>query len=456
MAMMMLALPTLSLQTTYPLIINNCGVKQTFAKPPERAVTMNQGMTEFLLAMGLEGSMAGTAYLDDAIWPRYEAQYKAIPVLAKKYPTDAQLMEVDADFITANYGSAFSEKPRRRSGSDSGVFTNMTVGPCDGEGSDYFKIYGTTNETNMAGSYGTCRPQLHAANIGTWLETTYCEDKGLRPGVATEQTVYDAVKEIGAIFNVNEVAKMLIDQIEADFDAAQTAVKNSGHALTAILLDGVGCGGDDEKLFVGAGEGSVNMILESAGMTNLFGDKEGSYACVTADEIIALNPEVLLLNEASWDTTLNKIDHLHNSSAWCAAPFVQRADYIKIPFSASALSPRNGAAAVDLVSVATHLLTGATTINLKSGVDAFDPNMLVSRTANLLCPLSLTDMKYSGVSAPPPAPDDSDDLPAWAIALIAVFCSLFVLVLAGACYMFAREKQGKPIFTEVTSEVAKA
>ena len=67
-----------------------------------RAQTMNQGMTEFLLAMGLQDHMAGTAYLDDYIWPRYEAEYNAIPVLASGYATDAQIMEVNADFITAN------------------------------------------------------------------------------------------------------------------------------------------------------------------------------------------------------------------------------------------------------------------------------------------------------------------------------------------------------------------
>ena len=63
---------------------------------------MNQGMTEFLLAMGLQNHMAGTAYLDDEIWPRYAAEYNAIPVLASGYPTDTQIMAVDADFITAN------------------------------------------------------------------------------------------------------------------------------------------------------------------------------------------------------------------------------------------------------------------------------------------------------------------------------------------------------------------
>ena len=92
---------------------------------------MNQGMTEFMLAMGLEGRMAATAYLDDSIWLKYEAQYNAIPVLSKTYATDAQLMDVNADFIMANYNSAFSEKPRSATNSR-GIFSNATVGPCAG------------------------------------------------------------------------------------------------------------------------------------------------------------------------------------------------------------------------------------------------------------------------------------------------------------------------------------
>ena len=63
---------------------------------------MTQGMTEFLLAMGLQNHMAGTAYLTDSFWPRYASEYNAIPVLASGYATDAQIMEVNADFITAN------------------------------------------------------------------------------------------------------------------------------------------------------------------------------------------------------------------------------------------------------------------------------------------------------------------------------------------------------------------
>ena len=369
---------------------------------------MNQGMTEFMLAMGLEGHMAATAYLDDSIWPKYEAQYNAIPVLAKGYPTDAQLMDVDADFLMANYKSAFSEKPRSNT-SDSGIFTNATVGPCEGVNSDFFPA-----GSNKTTSYGTCRPQLHAAGIGTWLETTYCEDSALQPPTATEETVYQAITQIGQIFNVPSVAAQLNAEIKNDFALAKQTVQSTGHALTAILVDGVECKVDGVKkpntLFVGAGKGSVNMIMQAAGFTNLFAEKEGSYACVDASEVIAANPDVLIIIEASWDSALNKIDYMHNHTDFCKTKFVKQADYIKIPFSASALGPRNGAAALDLVNAAIHVTTGATSMSFASGVEFFDPELLVKRTAELRCPVVLENMKYAGrlvAPSPPPPPKDS-------------------------------------------------
>ncbi len=53
----------------YPIGITNCGVQQWVPDAPERAVTMNQGATEVMLALGLEDRMVGTAYLDDYIYP---------------------------------------------------------------------------------------------------------------------------------------------------------------------------------------------------------------------------------------------------------------------------------------------------------------------------------------------------------------------------------------------------
>lgn len=115
--------------------------------------------------MGLADKMVGTAYLDDAIWPRYAEEYSAIPVLSSSYPNETTIMSVEPDFIMGSYKSAFAEHPR---GSRNGIFTNksvtfgageITVGPCDGENSDWFAA-GSTNETNPT-AYSTCRQQLN-------------------------------------------------------------------------------------------------------------------------------------------------------------------------------------------------------------------------------------------------------------------------------------------------------
>ena len=89
-----------------------------------------------------------------------------------------------------------------------GIF-NTSTGPCEGEGSDFFEA-----GSNATTSYSTCRPQLHADGIGTWLEPVSCEDSDLKPqGGATEQTVYAAVRQIGDIFNVAPVAEALVASI---------------------------------------------------------------------------------------------------------------------------------------------------------------------------------------------------------------------------------------------------
>ena len=71
----------------------------------------------------------------------------------------------------------------------------------------------------------------------------------------------------------------------------------------------------------------------------------------------------------------------------------------------------------------------------------------MNQTANLMCPLALTDIAYSGIAAPPPPPtDDKDELPDWGIAIIVVVLVLFFAVLLFAIMMYRAEKRGAPIF----------
>ena len=64
----------------------------------------------------------------------------------------------------------------------------------------------------------------------------------------------------------------------------------------------------------------------------------------------------------------------------------RRRPQITIPFSASTLGPRNGAAALDMVAAAVHVTTGASMMDFQSGVGFFNPQLIVNRTASLHLP----------------------------------------------------------------------
>ena len=298
---------------------------------------------------------------------------------------------MNPDFIVGSYSSAFGER-RCTSTRCRGIF-NITTGPCNGAGSDWF-VGGSTSPAEPL-EYSRCRPQLHAVGIGTWLEPTGCSDSGLKPAETTEETVYQAVRDIGKIFNVEMVAEKVVAEIKMDFDIAEQAVAKLPGGIKAAWLDCVGrCCNDEESngnkledtVFVGAGGGAPNLIMKEAGLTNVFKTEEGSWKCVKMSKLLEAKPDVIVLAHASWDTWEEKVEYLHNRSSSCEASVVQRGAYIQIPFSASTLGPRNGVAALDLALAALHLKTGSVEIDMKSGVTFLGADVLSAKTANLMCP----------------------------------------------------------------------
>jgi iron complex transport system substrate-binding protein len=93
----------------YPAGLTNCGESDWIQAAPKRAVTMNQGATEVLLALNLSDHMAGTAYLEDRIWPELAESYPKVPGLSDTYPNITTLMLVEPAFIFASYSSAFHQ-----------------------------------------------------------------------------------------------------------------------------------------------------------------------------------------------------------------------------------------------------------------------------------------------------------------------------------------------------------
>ena len=162
---------------------------------------MNQGTTEVMLALGLEDSMVGTAYLDDYIWPAVEEAYNKIPVIGTSYPNITTLLSVDPDFIYASYSSAFATSHLNYS-----QFVDANEeGECD-----------LVIERKPGEFRSHCRQELNDKGVQTYLQKPACELTEHRPdeGYSTIDTLYDEIWDIASIFNVYDSARNVVDGIE--------------------------------------------------------------------------------------------------------------------------------------------------------------------------------------------------------------------------------------------------
>jgi len=190
-------------------------------------------------------------------------------------------------------------------------------------------------------------------------------------------------------------------EMKQDFDQAAGLVSAgmNGAQLKTVWLDCVGrcCEapeGQEEQVFVGSGAGAPNMLMQEAGLTNVFADKPGNWVCVNVSEIATAKPDVIVVVDAAWDTAIDKIRYLYDDAAFCQMEVLRAARFISIPFSATTLSPRNGPAALDLAVAALHVRTGSHTATQKSGVGSFSPYFLQAETACRKCPLSMSYVVY--------------------------------------------------------------
>ena len=162
---------------------------------------MNQGTTEVMLALGLEDSMVGTAYLDDYIWPEVEEAYSKIAELGESYPNITTLLSEDTDFIYASYSSAFATSHLNYS-----QFVEANdEGECD-----------LVIERNPGEFRSHCRQELNDKGIQTYLQKPACELTEHRPdeGYSTIDTLYDEIWDIASIFNVYDAGRKIVDGIE--------------------------------------------------------------------------------------------------------------------------------------------------------------------------------------------------------------------------------------------------
>ena len=266
----------------YPVRATSCGFTSTVPAAPERAVTMNQGATEVVLALGLEDRLAGTAYLDDSVPAKWQKAYDSVKVLSKEYPDHESLLAARPDFVYASYVSAF--------------------------------------DPEVAGSPA----ELAKLDIGSYNSPLGCGDDDL-PAVSFD-TVWDEIETVARVFGVPERADAI--KAEQEKALATLAKQGAGDGLDVFWFDS-----GDKTPLAGAGEGGPQLILYAVGATNLFSDLKGGWADVSWERVVKADPDVIVLGDASWSSADDKIALLQKDPALKKLTAVREKRFVVLPYS---------------------------------------------------------------------------------------------------------------------------
>ena len=268
-----------------------------YTEPPSRSITLNQHVTEVMLALELQEYMVGTAYIDDEILPQYQAAYQSVPVLAEEYPSREVILGQNPDFLYGGFRSAFGD--------------------------------------DAAGS----QEELNKIGIGTYLTSSICNIGS----PDTLNDVYTDISSIGKIFGVSERADALVKALAEEVSKAASQTGSSGDAPRVFLFDS----GDDAPFTATCCSMFTNMI-ETAGGKNIFDEVDGRWKTVSWEEVIDRDPELIVLTEADWSTSQEKIDLLLGNPALADITAVKEQRFVVLQFSSLVPGIRNATAIAEL------------------------------------------------------------------------------------------------------------
>ncbi|QEU94109.1 ABC transporter substrate-binding protein [Streptomyces kanamyceticus] len=264
----------------FPYTVTNCGVKTTYEAPPKRAVTMNQHATEVMLELGLKDRMAGTAYLDDKVLPKYAKAYDSLPVVAKEYPSYEKLLAANPDFVYGGYASAF-----------------------------------------LAGD-GRSRGALAKSGIESRLNIEGCAKRPV-----TMNDVFREVREVGATFGVRDRADTWVGGAEREL--AATAKKSKGKKPRSVFVYDSG----DKTAFSVGGRGIGNDIIKRAGGRNILSHVDKSFADASWETVVDRNPETIVILDYGATTLAQKKKRLLDDPALADVPAIKNKSFAVLPLS---------------------------------------------------------------------------------------------------------------------------
>lgn len=278
-----------------PVTVQSCDRQVTFDAPPAAAVSNDVNLTEMMLALDLTDRMVGFTGING--WNKIDEDMRAgigaLPELAEKYPSKEVLVGAGADFYFAgwNYGMRVG-----------GEVTPETLAPFG------IQVYELTE---------SC---------------THIMDKP----AASMDDMYSDLLNLGAIFGVPDRAQALVDGYRAELAAYLADLPALDHAPRVFVYDS-----GEETPFTAGRYAMPNALIEAAGGTNIMNDFEKSWATIGWEEVVARNPEVIVIVNYGEVTAEQKRAFMMETPAFADLDAVKNDRFVVLEYVEATPGPRN-------------------------------------------------------------------------------------------------------------------
>ncbi len=231
----------------------NHGKTVTVKEMPQKVVTAGPNCTELFCALGLSDLVIGKCMSNHSTGAleEYADDYYTVPDIAEGYPTLEQLTASGCDFICAT-DWIFGE--------------NLTVKSLERAGITVFV--------------------LNSGSIGE---------------------MYRDVRDIAKIFGVSEAAEELISKDAARISAVNEELPEE--AARVLVLDSF----LGSKAYVAGAYSYENSLIAAAGGVNVFAELEKAWDAVTVEDIIAADPDFIIIHDYKSSGYDEKLDALLNN-----------------------------------------------------------------------------------------------------------------------------------------------
>lgn len=275
--------------------VQSCEREVTFDAVPQAAVSNDVNLTEMMLVLGLTDHMIG--YTGVSGWNKLEPDIRdgvaELPELSERYPTLEVLAGAEADFYFAgwNYG---------------------------------MRVAGDVTPETLA-RFG----------IDVYELSESCIHVGMEQEV-TLDLMYNDLRNLGAIFGVEDRAEALIAGYEAELEDILTGLETDGEPPRVFVYDG----GEDAPFT--AGHFAIpTALIEAAGGVNIMDDFRESWGTVGWEAVVERDPEVIIIVNYGEVTAEQKMDFMRNNPALAGISAVRNDRFVVLDYVEATPGPRN-------------------------------------------------------------------------------------------------------------------